>query len=73
MLSSRNPRRSWARDARQQDGYSSVFRMLAGHWRPVAAQLREADAAADARVRHKSATPRRTSLPTCWSPWLLVK
>jgi hypothetical protein len=72
MLSSRHPRQSWARDGRQRDAYSSMFRMLAGHWRPVAAALREADGGA-AQVRPKEAASRKSSLPSCWSPWLLVK
>ena len=73
MLSSRYPRQSWARDGRHQDRYTSMFRMLAGHWQPVAAALREADGGHDARTRHKDVAPRKTSLPSCWSPWLLVK
>jgi hypothetical protein len=72
MLSSRHPRQSWARDGRHQDGYSSMFRMLAGHWQPVAAALREADGG-DVRVRQKETASRKSSLPSCWSPWLLVK
>ena len=72
MLSSRYPRRSWARDRWHQDRYSSMFRMLAGRWQPVAAALREADGG-DVPVRHKGAVSRKSSLPSCWSPWLLVK
>jgi hypothetical protein len=72
MLSSRHPRRSWARDFRRQDGHISVFRTLAGHWRPVVPALREPDGG-DARRRYKKDSPRTTSLPSCWSPWLLVK
>jgi hypothetical protein len=72
MLSSRYPRQSWARDGRHQDRYSSMFRMLAGHWQPVAAALREANGG-DVRIRQKETAPRKGSLPSCWSPWLLVK
>jgi hypothetical protein len=48
-----------------------MFRTLAAHWRPVAAELRETDANEARRGRHEPAA--RKTLPSCWSPWLLIK
>ena len=69
MLSRRHRRRPWADDD-GRNGYS-MFRKLAAHWRPVAAELREADANEARQSRHEPAA--RKTLPSCWSPWLLIK
>jgi hypothetical protein len=45
--------------------------MLAARWRPVAAELRSADAA-EARAVHPD-DEHRKCLPAFWSPWLLIK
>jgi hypothetical protein len=71
MLSSRHRRSSWAGDERHQNAFSSMFRMLAGHWQPVAASLRRPEAP-QVRTRH-GRKERKSSLPSCWSPWLNVK
>ena len=71
MLSRRHRRSSWANDERPQREFS-MFRTLAGHWQPVAASLRQAEVALQVRTRH-GRKERKSTLPTCWSPWLLVK
>ena len=73
MLSSRHRRSSWATDGWRQGEASSMFRLLAGHWRPVAAVLRETERMHEPRVRHKKASSRKQVLPSFWSPWLNVK
>lgn len=72
MLSSRHRRHSWAGDERHQNQFSSMFRMLAGHWQPVVPSLRQGEPAAKTRTR-PARKERKSSLPACWSPWLNVK
>jgi hypothetical protein len=72
MLSSRHRRSSWASDGWQRE-HGSMFRTLAGHWRPVVASLRELERARDPRTRFKKAIGRKQVLPSFWSPWLNVK
>ena len=47
-----------------------MFHMLAEHWRPVAAELRNGEHC-DSSERHQ--TEDHKTLPPCWSPWLLIK
>jgi hypothetical protein len=71
MLSRRHRRRSWAyNELRHHDSWS-MFRMLATRWRPVAAELRNADAAEGRAIQPEDERCKR--LPACWSPWLLIK
>jgi hypothetical protein len=71
MLSRRHRRRSWAyNELRHHDSWS-MFRILATRWRPVAAELRNADAM-EGRT-HRVDQEERKTLPSCWSPWLLIK
>jgi hypothetical protein len=72
MLSSRRRRSSWAYDDRNHGDFESMFRTLAGHWRPVAAVLRNAEEARERR-KNRRRPERKTALPSCWSPWLLIK
>jgi hypothetical protein len=72
MLSSRRRRSSWAYDDRHHDDFGSMFRTLAGHWRPVAAVLRNPEDGHGRRKYHR-APERKTTLPSCWSPWLMIK
>jgi len=69
MLTTRHPRRSWAYDDRHQ-GDTSMFRLLARHWRPVVAELRNA---ASERHAGPDEADHRKALPACWSPWLWIK
>lgn len=69
MLSRRSSRHSWAYEFRHQNDRPSVFRTLAAHWRPVAAELRQAEGGEQRYDRAE----RRKTLPACWSPWLLIK
>jgi hypothetical protein len=71
MLSRRIRRRSWAYEDMPHHNSASMFSMLATRWRPVAAELRNADAAEGSAV--EPADERRKRLPACWSPWLLIK
>lgn len=68
MLSRRHPRGPLAYEGRQSET-RSMFRMLAGHWRPVVAELRRKDAG----LPDYDEPAQRKTLPSCWSPWLLIK
>jgi hypothetical protein len=70
MLSRRHSRHSWAFGNRHQNA-GSMFHMLAEHWRPVAAELRNGEHCDDSSERHQ--TEDHKTLPPCWSPWLLIK
>jgi hypothetical protein len=71
MLSRRIRRRSWAYDELPHHNKASMFSMLATRWRPMAAELRNADAAEDRAIPPEN--EHRKRLPACWSPWLLIK
>ena len=71
MLSRRIRRRSWAYDELPHHNKASMFSMLATRWRPMAAELRNADAAEDRAIQPEN--EHRKRLPACWSPWLLIK
>jgi hypothetical protein len=71
MLSRRIRRRSWAYDELPHHNKTSMFSMLATRWRPMAAELRNADAADGRAIQPED--ERRKRLPAYWSPWLLIK